>query len=162
MHTIAEPAKRSSSAHTDSLGCRRAGKLVSCPWPGFAHSVTRLIQRCSEPYTSTWSNNVPFKVPFCHCCVRLSHALARKFPHLASVNPYIGSALASGGPDGCPAAAHLPREPGGAAAEGAVGVSGFAFQGTNAHVIVSRRACLLLFVLPSMLYDLLKTDSGML
>ena len=42
--------------------------------------------------------------------------MTRDFPHLASVNPYIGSALASGGPGGCPAAAHLPREAGGAAA----------------------------------------------
>ncbi len=79
--------------------------------------------------------------------VRLSHGSARDFPHLASVNTYIASALASGGPGGCVAAAHLPRQAGGAAAEGAVGVSGFAFQGTNAHVIVSRRAWMPLFFL---------------
>ncbi len=72
--------------------------------------------------------------------LRLSHRLARGLLHLTAVNPYIVSALPSGGPGGGPVAAHLPREPGRAGGKGAVGVSGFAFQGTNAHVIVGRRA----------------------
>ncbi len=83
--------------------------------------------------------------------------MTRGIPHLTAVNPYIASALGSAS---APAAAAtgrvlLPRQQGcspsfaaaaadaasaaeSANAAGAVGISGFAFQGTNAHVITGR------------------------
>ena len=66
-----------------------------------------------------------------------------EFLHLTSVNPYISSTLATcmGGnkPSGKGVWAHLPRQPSGAAMSAqqqSVGISGFAFQGTNAHVVL--------------------------
>ncbi len=54
--------------------------------------------------------------------------------HLSAVNPHIVGTLESAKRPGI---MHLPRMAGGARG-GAVGISGFAFQGTNAHVITDR------------------------
>jgi hypothetical protein len=86
---------------------------------------------------------------------RLSHAEAQGIPHLTAVNPYIsstlgGSAQAASGAvvmprqRCCGAAADVGTAAGGAVDAGsgcAVGISGFAFQGTNAHVVLGRCAC---------------------
>ena len=78
------------------------------------------------------------------CCARpcrLSHGMSHSLVGLTSVNPYVAAALPVARPS--PARpAHLPRMACGAGAPGPdplVGISGFAFQGTNAHVILSRR-----------------------
>ena len=57
--------------------------------------------------------------------------------HLTEVNPHVVSTL------GTAFQAHMPRQPGGAPHAGGgacTGISGFAFQGTNAHVILGRWA----------------------
>ena len=70
--------------------------------------------------------------------------------HLSAVNPYIAGSLeqAAGGP-GSAAPLWMPRQHSAAGSpaaggsggwQGAVGVSGFAFQGTNAHVVLARCA----------------------
>jgi 3-oxoacyl-(acyl-carrier-protein) synthase/acyl carrier protein len=69
---------------------------------------------------------------------RLAGGCALGMLHLAAVNPYVAGAL-----EQAPApAAFLPRGPSpagsGSSEAGVVGVSGFAFQGTNAHVLLSR------------------------
>ena len=68
---------------------------------------------------------------------RLGHALTSPILHLTEVNPYVASALGPG------FAAALPRQLSGAPQLGShayTGISGFAFQGTNAHVILGRWA----------------------
>jgi len=53
--------------------------------------------------------------------------------HLTEVNPYVTSTLASG------LSVHLPRQMSGSPQhkeDAHTGISGFAFQGTNAHVIL--------------------------
>ena len=69
--------------------------------------------------------------------------------HLTSVNPYImGSLQPARGPgSGKGLQAHLPRGPSGASNlsrgsrwDQVAGISGFAFQGTNAHVVLARYA----------------------
>ena len=52
--------------------------------------------------------------------------------HLAAVNPYILSSLEPH----APGTLWMPRAPSSAASTAASGVSGFAFQGTNAHVVL--------------------------
>ena len=66
--------------------------------------------------------------------------------HLTSINPYIASTLPSGAKSGAASAkglwASLPKQPGpdaslsAAAGNRNVGISAFAFQGTNAHVVL--------------------------
>lgn len=61
--------------------------------------------------------------------------------HLTAINAHVADSLEQ---QRGAAALWLPRceggAPGGAGAAGRVGVSGFAFQGTNAHLIVARQA----------------------
>lgn len=61
--------------------------------------------------------------------------------HLTAINEHVASSLEQ---QGSGLAMWLPRGEGGApgsmGAGGRVGVSGFAFQGTNAHLILSRQA----------------------
>ena len=73
------------------------------------------------------------------------------FLHLTSMNPYITGSLrtARGPASGKGLQAHLPRGPSGASNLNAgsqwrqvAGISGFAFQGTNAHVVLGRYACM--------------------
>jgi hypothetical protein len=76
----------------------------------------------------------------CRAVFRLGAGCALGMLHLSSVNPYVADTLSGH------SARHvfLPRGPSPAATtgaeSGAVGVSGFAFQGTNAHVVVGRWA----------------------
>ena len=86
---------------------------------------------------------------YCNCCSqaamrRMGSVRAQEFLHLTAVNPYIVGSLSSGTSSGKGLRAHLPRTPSGGpmAAVGeawsqTVGISGFAFQGTNAHVILA-------------------------
>jgi acyl transferase domain-containing protein len=70
-----------------------------------------------------------------HC--RLGHAMTSAILHLTEVNLYVAGALRPGFD------ATLPRQPSGAPQLGhhaCTGISGFAFQGTNAHVILGRCA----------------------
>ena len=74
-------------------------------------------------------------------CRRVGQALTSDVLHLSRVNPYIAATLQRRGPAGPDLAAHLPRQRSGAPAAGGsaiAGISGFAFQGTNAHVILGR------------------------
>lgn len=67
---------------------------------------------------------------------RLGSGCALGMLHLTTVNPYVASTL-----DQTEMVAFLPRGPSAVGAPGvqaAVGISGFAFQGTNAHVILSQ------------------------
>ena len=66
---------------------------------------------------------------------RLTQHLERPILHLSAINPYIASTLVAAGRSG---QAHMPRMSSGSCGEGPVGISGFAFQGTNAHVITGR------------------------
>lgn len=92
------------------------------------------------------------KLSFGHGHCRLTKGITRGIPHLTSVNPYIASSLR---PAKSSATADsgvlMPRQQAGsasvapagadvaAAGSGAcVGISGFAFQGTNALVITGR------------------------
>jgi hypothetical protein len=83
---------------------------------------------------------------------RLEHSEAQGIPNLTAVNPYISSTL-GGTAAAASGAVAMPRQrccgvapamgmaAGGGADAGsscAVGVSGFAFQGTNAHVVLGR------------------------
>ena len=68
--------------------------------------------------------------------------------HLTAVNPYIAGSLEQQQEQGSSTAVWMPRghsaAPSAASAsgsdswQGAVGISGFAFQGTNAHVVLAR------------------------
>ena len=72
---------------------------------------------------------------------RMGQALTMDILHLSLINPYITSTLRPGGAAAAALPVHLPRQPSGAALVGgkaATGISGFAFQGTNAHVILGR------------------------
>lgn len=63
--------------------------------------------------------------------------------HLSTANAYVAGTLRSRTPGVAGASVHLPRQLSGAplAARNAVtGISGFAFQGTNAHVVLGRSA----------------------
>ena len=71
---------------------------------------------------------------------RMGCSLAHAFPNLTAVNPYIVGSLQPAAAAGKGLRAHMPRQALGAAQAGlwgqAVGASGFAFQGTNAHVVL--------------------------
>lgn len=88
---------------------------------------------------------------------RLEHSEVQGIPNLTAVNPYISSTL-GGATAAASGSVAMPRQrccgaapatgiaAGGAMDAGsscAVGVSGFAFQGTNAHVVLGRCACVL-------------------
>ena len=79
---------------------------------------------------------------------RLHSGTAAGVLHLTSVNPYITGGLEQLQQGGSELGVWMPRShsaggsPGGSQAwQGAVGISGFAFQGTNAHVILGRWVC---------------------
>lgn len=78
---------------------------------------------------------------------RMSQGVVHEFLHLTTINPYMTSALAAGGPAILPGhteskalRAHAARQQSGVPPAGLspdnVGISAFAFQGTNAHVIL--------------------------
>jgi 3-oxoacyl-(acyl-carrier-protein) synthase/acyl carrier protein len=70
----------------------------------------------------------------CHALYRLGTGCAPGILHLSAVNPYIvGSMQAASG-----LATFMPRGPSAAGLGGLGGVSGFAFQGTNAHIVLER------------------------
>ena len=71
---------------------------------------------------------------------RLSYAEAAPFPCLSAANPHIASSLETAAKRGG-AVVHMPRLAAGeaAAAVAVAGISAFAFQGTNAHVLLSRQ-----------------------
>lgn len=63
--------------------------------------------------------------------------------HLTTVNAYVAGTLRSRDPGVASASVHLPRQLSSAPlarGKAATGISGFAFQGTNAHVILGRSA----------------------
>ncbi len=69
-----------------------------------------------------------------HTCRHVQAATA-DILHLTKVNPYVASTL------GGTFSAHLPRQMSGSPqlrGDAYTGISGFAFQGTNAHVILGR------------------------
>lgn len=70
---------------------------------------------------------------------RLSGAQAAGLPCLTAANPHIASSLDAAAKQGH-LGLHMPRLSGGEAAglTGVAGISAFAFQGTNAHVILTR------------------------
>lgn len=71
---------------------------------------------------------------------RMGQAVTAGIAHLTTVNPYVAGTLRSKAP-GAAHAVHMPRQLSGAALAGGnavTGVSGFAFQGTNAHVVLGR------------------------
>ena len=75
---------------------------------------------------------------------QLTHGAAPGLPHLRSLNPYVGSVLnaaAAPNPNSPAAAVAMPRQPCGVTLTGGLqihgGVSSFAFQGTNAHAVLS-------------------------
>ena len=71
----------------------------------------------------------------------MDQGLTSDILHLSVINPYISSILRESSHAAAGLLAHLPRQISGAAvaAETATtGISGFAFQGTNAHVILGR------------------------
>ncbi len=73
----------------------------------------------------------------------MGQALTMDILHLSLINPYIASTLQPGSAAAAVLPVHLPRQPSGAALmreTAATGISGFAFQGTNAHVILGRSA----------------------
>ena len=72
-----------------------------------------------------------------HEC-RLSCAEASPFPCLSGANPHIASSLETAAKKGG-AAVHMPRLAAGDAAVAVAGISAFAFQGTNTHVLLSRQ-----------------------
>lgn len=89
--------------------------------------------------------NVQILMGLLHYPRRLSHGVTHGIPNLTAVNPYIASSLHPAKYSfGADSGVLMPRQQGcsiGAAAEagsGFVGISGFAFQGTNAHVITGR------------------------
>jgi hypothetical protein len=70
---------------------------------------------------------------------QLQQGLAAPLPHLRTLNPYVESAV-----EGCGAEGHLmmarsrsPLVAASTAESAVVGVSGFAFQGTNAHALIA-------------------------
>lgn len=78
---------------------------------------------------------------------RLAHTRLPEILHLAHINPHVASALPLQSPGGQPLVC-IARQPGGAPSRASAGesgwgacsgVSGFAFQGTNAHAILARR-----------------------
>jgi hypothetical protein len=72
---------------------------------------------------------------------RMSQFWSADILHLTKVNTYVASALQTKTPENPKQAVHLPRQTGSAALVGwntTTGISGFAFQGTNAHVILAR------------------------
>lgn len=78
---------------------------------------------------------------------QLTHAAAPGLPHLRTLNPYVGSVLnaaAAANSHNPLAAANMPRQPCGMPSSAAAslngGVSSFAFQGTNAHAVLSAAA----------------------
>ncbi len=75
----------------------------------------------------------------------MGQGLTAGITHLTMVNAYVAGTLRSKTPGTLGASVHLPRQLSGAALAGgnaATGISGFAFQGTNAHVILARSACI--------------------
>ena len=75
---------------------------------------------------------------------QLTHGAAPGLLHLRSLNPYVGSVLnaaAAANPNNPAAAVAMPRQPCGVTLTGGLqvhgGVSSFAFQGTNAHAVLS-------------------------
>ena len=66
---------------------------------------------------------------------RLIQNVEHPLLHLSAVNPYISSTLVAAKEPGL---TYMPRMSGASCGEGSVGISGFAFQGTNAHVIIGR------------------------
>ncbi len=73
---------------------------------------------------------------------RMSQFWTAGIMHLTKVNRYMTDALHAK-PPAAGASAHLPRQVSGAALAGGTacgGVSGFAFQGSHAHVILARSA----------------------
>lgn len=74
-------------------------------------------------------------VGICRALNRLSDSFQMGLLHLTAVNPYIVTTLEQ--PSFGSVA--MPRQLSAAPHGGAVGVSGFAFQGTNAHVILNRQ-----------------------
>ena len=88
-----------------------------------------------------------FSVARCvsHMCRHVQAATA-DILHLTEVNPYVASTL------GGAFSAHLPRQISGSSQLGrkaSTSISGFAFQGTNAHVILGRYSCNISVPLPS-------------
>ncbi|CAL5223543.1 g6075 [Coccomyxa viridis] len=73
----------------------------------------------------------------CRTLFRHVQAATADILHLTKVNPYVASTL------GGTFSAHLPRQMSGSPqlrGDAYTGISGFAFQGTNAHVILGRKA----------------------
>ncbi|CAL8465604.1 g5140 [Coccomyxa elongata] len=77
----------------------------------------------------------------CRSLLRMGHSVTSGITHLTSVNAYVAGTLRSKTLGVASALVHLPRQLGGAPLAGGnaeTGISGFAFQGTNAHVILGR------------------------
>ena len=84
---------------------------------------------------------MPKEVTLTQFCCRMGQALTADILHLSVVNPYIASTMRPAASAAAALPVHLPRQPSGAAMAGGnavTGISGFAFQGTNAHVILGR------------------------
>ena len=126
-------AAKSVLGHTEpaagATGMARA--ILRCaatlPQSGVCHSVVlSTSHRCLQTH---------------RCVCRMGQGLTSGILHLSAVNPYIASTLRPAAAAAPTLPVHLPRQPAGAAvAEGnaVTGISGFAFQGTNAHVILGR------------------------
>ncbi|BDA51455.1 probable oleandomycin polyketide synthase, modules 5 and 6 [Coccomyxa sp. Obi] len=77
----------------------------------------------------------------CRSLLRMGQSVTCGITHLTTVNTYVAGTLRSKTPGGSSASVHLPRQVGCATLAGGnatTGISGFAFQGTNAHVILGR------------------------
>ena len=77
-------------------------------------------------------------VGMAHAAFILFHHQTSLFPHVRTPNPHVLSVLEAGGKS---AVVEIPRQSGGAISQQvapAMGVSAFAFQGTNAHAILQQ------------------------
>jgi hypothetical protein len=124
--------KRPAWTHGASGGCR---------WDVQGHDAVSMLPEHAVTTFPRASQYVPTsRFPNRYC--RLAEGVSNQLPHLTSVNPYVSASLGSAGG----ATTHLPRQIGAGASPDAAaprgGISGFAFQGTNAHVVLARcRRC---------------------
>lgn len=111
--------------------------LELCPWTWVYYQVLDPWARSTQVHSGRDANlsKLANQLSQAHREVACRHgqAMTSDILHLTEVNPYVASTLVSG------LSAHLPRQMSGSPQheENAhTGISGFAFQGTNAHVIL--------------------------
>lgn len=136
---------------TESSACAHAGTPLGDPIEVGAltavltaaqsgHSMASLTLLASKSWTGH-SEPAAGAVGMAHLCLAFSQQAALPILHLRSLNPHMHPMLQPGkaGDRGT----HIPRQLGGLTGRGCkaeplhAGVSAFAFQGTNAHVVIS-------------------------